>query len=151
MCAVAVLAGACTAEPVAIPDPGLHPDAERACAALVDDLPPALGELERGVVRPSDAPGAAWGDPPVVLTCGGDVPASFSRTAFCQEVNGVGWYVPDAALDDESLDVTLVTVGRRPIVTVVVPSELRPEMVATASARLAAAVAEYTDEVRPCL
>jgi hypothetical protein len=44
----------------------------------------------------------------------------------------------------------LVTVGRRPIVTVVVPAELRPETVATVSARLADAVTVHTEEVRPC-
>ena len=144
------LAG-CSDDPVRIPDPDLDATEDRACRELVADLPQTLAEAARGEVEPSDAPGAAWGEPPIVLSCGGEVPDGFSRTAFCQEVNGVGWYVPDAALKDESRDVTMVTVGYRPIVTVEVPAELRPEGLATVSAELAGPVAEHTELVRPCL
>ncbi|HYH35846.1 MAG TPA: DUF3515 domain-containing protein, partial [Nocardioides sp.] len=114
-----VLAG-CSTGPVAIRAPELDAEEARACQELVDALPRTLDGAERREVEPADAPGAAWGDPAVVLTCGGEVPGDFTRTAFCQEVDGVGWYVADAALADESVDVTLVTVGYRPIVSVVV-------------------------------
>ncbi len=142
---------ACAEGPVRIPDPQLDAGEARACRELVADLPQTLADADRVEVEPSDAPGAAWGDPPVVLSCGGDVPDGFGRTAFCQEVNGVGWYVPDAALEDESRDVTMATVGYRPIVTVVVPAQLRPEGLATVSAELAGPIAEHTKLVRPCL
>ena len=141
----------CVQDPVPIAEPELDPEQERACRALVADLPQSLAGADRVEVTPSNAPGAAWGDPPVVLTCGGEVPDGFGRTAFCQEVNDVGWYVPDAALKDEARDVTMVTVGYRPIVTVEVPAELRPEGLATVSAELAGPVAEHTELVRPCL
>jgi hypothetical protein len=148
---LAVTVTACAADQVRVPTPELDADEERACRALVADLPETLAGADRVEVEPSDAPAAAWGEPPVVLSCGGEVPDNFGRTAFCQEVNGVGWYVPDAALADEARDVTMVTVGYLPIVTVEVPAELRPEGLATVSAELAAPVAEHTDLVRPCL
>ena len=141
----------CADDPVRIPDHDLDATQDRACRELVADLPQTLADAERVEVEPAGARGAAWGDPPVVLSCGGEVPEGFGRTAFCQEVNGVGWYVPDAALEDESRDVTMVTVGYRPIVTVEVPAELRPEGVATVSAALAGPVEEHTELVRPCL
>jgi hypothetical protein len=150
LCAFLTALAGCSTEPVPIPDPDLDATEGGACRQLVADLPQTLADAERVEVEPGHAPGAAWGDPPVVLSCGGRVPDGFSRTAFCQEVNGVGWYVPDAALKDESRDVTMVTVGYRPIVTVVVPAELRPERLATVSAELAGPVAEHTELTRPC-
>jgi hypothetical protein len=69
----------------------------------------------------------------------------------CEEANGVGYFVEDAPLADESVDVTLVTVGYDPIITVEVPAEERPEGVAAAMAGLSAAVENNTQLVRPCL
>jgi hypothetical protein len=84
------------------------------------------------------------------MTCGGEPPA-LDPTAVCEEANGVGYFVNDAPLKDESVDVTLVTVGYEPIITVEVPAEQRPEGVAAAMAGLASAVEEHTELVRPCL
>ena len=151
MSAAALVLAGCTSGPVEITEPGLSAAEEATCRALVEDLPDTIAGNERVPVAPEDALGAAWGDPPIVLTCGGDVPDGFDRTAFCQEVDGVGWYVPDAALKDESRDVTMITVGHRPIVTVVVPAELRPEGAAAVPAELADVVADHTELVRPCV
>ncbi|WP_167305972.1 DUF3515 domain-containing protein [Nocardioides euryhalodurans] len=146
----AAVAG-CGTDPVAITGPDLDEADSRACRALVDDLPDALGDRERVEVTPADALGAAWGEPAIVLTCGVDEPGGITRTAVCQEVNGIGWFVPDAALEDESLDATLTAVGHRPRVQVSVPAEQRPEGVAAALAGVAGAVEEHTELVRPCL
>ena len=144
-----LLAG-CAADPVALPEVSRQPDEARACEALVADLPAALGDRERVEVTPPGALGAAWGDPPIVLSCGGGVPEDFSETAVCQEVDGVGWYVADEALEDESRDVVLTAVGHRPVVRLEVPAEQRPEGPATAMAELAGPVSEHTELVRPC-
>ena len=73
-------------------------DADReTCRALLDDVPDSLGGRERREVEPADALGAAWGDPPIVMTCGGEAPA-LSPTALCEEANGVGYFVEDAEL-----------------------------------------------------
>ena len=150
LCAFALLVAGCAAGPVPVPERDLGPGEARACERLVDDLPSSIGGAERREVEPADAAGAAWGEPAIVLTCGGEVPEDFGSTAFCQESDGVGWYVEDGALDDETVDVTMVAVGHRPIVTVVVPAELRPEGVATTSSVLARTVKANTDLVRPC-
>ena len=39
------------------------------------------------------------------MTCGGEPPA-LAPTAVCEEANGVGYFVEDAPLKDESVDVT---------------------------------------------
>jgi hypothetical protein len=141
----------CSADPVAVSPPADLSVADReACRALLGDIPDALGERERREVEPADALGAAWGDPPIVMTCGGEAPG-LSPTAVCEEANGVGYFVEDASLKDESIDVTLVTAGYDPIITVTVPAEQRPEGVAAAMAGLAATVEEHTELVRECL
>ncbi|MGZ5405057.1 MAG: DUF3515 family protein, partial [Nocardioides sp.] len=105
---------ACSADDVTLPDVDVAPDERSACRSLVDTLPSDLGEdRERLPVLPTDGLGAAWGDPAIVLTCGGDAP-DLSRTAPCIETDGVGWYVDEAVLEDESVAATLVTAGYRP-------------------------------------
>ncbi len=147
---VALLTG-CSNDPVAVSEPAdLAPDDRETCRALLEDVPDSLGGRQRREVEPADALGAAWGDPPIVMTCGGEPPA-LSPTAICEEANGVGYFVEDAPLKDESIDVTLVTAGYDPIITVTVPAEQRPEGVAAATAGLAAAVEEHTELVRECL
>lgn len=143
------LAG-CAPDPVAIEDTGIAAADARACRELVEALPDRLGDREQVPTTPGDALGAAWGDPAIVLTCGVDEPEDFSRTAVCQEVNGIGWFVPDAALEDESVGATLTTVGHRPRVAVTVPAGQRPEGVAAALAGVAEAVEAHTELVRPC-
>ena len=148
--AVTLLAG-CSAGPVPVSSPEDVPAEDlETCRALLADVPDSLGDRERREVEPPDALGAAWGDPAIVMTCGGEPPA-LSPTALCEEANGVGYFVEDAPLRDQSIDVTLVTVGYDPIITVTVPAEQRPEGVAAAMAGLAAAVEEHTELVRECL
>jgi hypothetical protein len=60
---------------------------------------------------------AVWGDPPVVLRCGVDVPAGPSN-APCLTVDGVDWLWENA--DDDSDPASFVTYGRTPAVRVVV-------------------------------
>ena len=140
----------CSAGPVALESPAMPASEEKTCRDLVADVPDMLGDRERREVTPSDALGAAWGDPAIVMTCGGEPPA-LSPTAVCEEANGVGYFVEDVPLADESVDVTLVTVGYDPIITVEVPAEELPEGVAAAMAGLAATVEAHTELVRPCL
>ncbi|HEX6149059.1 DUF3515 family protein [Nocardioides sp.] len=148
---VSTLVAGCSAEPVTVTSAeDLTAEDRETCRALIADVPDTLGERERRDIEPPDALGAAWGDPAIVMTCGGEAP-TLSPTAVCEEANGVGYFVDDASLRDESADVTLVTVGYDPIITVVVPAEQRPEGVAAATAGLAAAVEEHTELIRGCL
>ena len=111
----------CASEEVAIETPDLSAGDSAACAALVDALPDTVaGELRRPV-DPDDAPGAAWGDPPVVLTCGVGAPDDYQEASTCISVRGVGWFATEDALEDLDSDVVLTALTVRPRVAVRVP------------------------------
>jgi len=143
------LAG-CAGEPVTIPSTEAGPAARTACEQFVADLPAELaGEPERTLADES-ALGAAWGDPAIVLTCGGALPDDFDRFAQCVEANGVGWFVPDDAEADQSSTAALTAAGYRPVVRVTVPGDYRPEGVASVIAQLADPVREHLRLVDRC-
>lgn len=137
---------------------GTPPPAERAaCAALVDALPGSVGGLERRDVEPAGAAGAAWGDPAVMLSCGVSSPPGLSRTSPCLEVDGIGWYLPDDAVQDlgdgddapqSAGNVTLTTIGTEPLVSVAVPADHRPP--AGVLADLASPLRAGLVSVAPC-
>ncbi len=121
-----------------------------ACAAFTDDLPETLAEQARVESEPTDAPGAAYGDPAIVVTCGVAAPDGFSKASACELVNDVGWYIPDEQYGDDELDLTITAAGYRPRVEIQVPAELRPNAGAAAMAKLAPLVAEHAELVEPC-
>ena len=144
-----VLAG-CAEEPVSIPSTDAGPAERAACEPFLADLPRELaGESER-VLADQSALGAAWGDPAIVLTCGGELSDDFDRFAQCVEVNGVGWFVPSDAETDQSSTAPLTAAGYRPVVRVTVPGDYRPEGVASVMAELADPVREHLRLVDPC-
>ncbi|MGD9960823.1 DUF3515 domain-containing protein [Nocardioides sp.] len=124
VCALLLLLGACAKEPVAIEHTAPAPDDAARCRDLVEALPDKLSGEQRRLVSPAAALGAGWGDPPIVLTCGGDWPVP--DVAACQEVDGVGWYVPESAFDDQSADVVMTSIGWSPAVQVELPADYRP-------------------------
>jgi hypothetical protein len=145
-----ILAGACGNDPVPIPARPVSSADLSACRSFVADLPDALGDRGRRLTVPAKPLGAAWGDPAIVLRCGVGVPTSFDKFASCEVANGVGWYVPQSQIDDQSADVVMTAVGYRPIVTVTVPATERPEGPASAMAALAPAVKRDLRLVKPC-
>jgi len=114
----------CAKEPVTIDQVTVTPDDQARCVALVAALPQELAGQDRRAVSPSAALGAGWGDPAIVLTCGVDDP--IPAAAVCARADGVGWYIPDAAANDQSVDLELTTMGLRPAVHVHVPADYRP-------------------------
>jgi hypothetical protein len=144
-----VLAG-CADGPVSLPTTDPNPAAAAVCEQLLADLPSELaGERKRALVR-NGALGAAWGDPAIVLTCGGELPDDFDRFSQCVEANGVGWFVPADADRDQSATAVLTAAGYRPVVQVRVPGDYRPEGVASVMAGLSAPVEEHLKLVEPC-
>ena len=144
------LAG-CGQNPVYLDTPTMEPADARSCQDLKNALPDDVADQHRRLTQPASALGAAWGDdPPITLVCGVGVPDSFDKFATCEEANGVGWFVPDDQINDESKDVTMTTVGYRPRITVTVPSRLRPEGVAAAMATLAGPVKAELKLSQPC-
>ena len=127
-------------------------DADRAaCEALVADLPDTLAGLDRRDVEPADALGAAWGDPAYVLTCGVPEPGDYEPAAECNVIDGVGWYVADDQLSDQSEDATPIALSLRPYVEVLVPADYRTEGIDRALAELAPALKEHLGEGLSCL
>ena len=154
MCAllfvVGLAAAACGKEPVTIPTLRLSVADQTACSHVTDALPGSVAGQDRRHTQPAEALGGAWGDPPIVLECGVGVPAGFTRTSGCQEADGVGWFVPDSQIADQSADVVMATAGYRPVLQVTIPASYRPNGVAAAMVELAPVVKKYTTLVRPC-
>ena len=146
MCALLLLLANCGKEPVAIEHTSPSPEDAARCEALVEALPDTLSDQDRRLVSPAAALGAGWGDPPIVLTCGGDW--QIPDGASCQEADGVGWYVPESAFDDQSADVEMTSIGFEPTVRVELPADYRPP--ATAMVELASAIKKTLKVTTPC-
>jgi hypothetical protein len=94
--------------PLAVPP--VTPEAEEFCPSVMGKLPLELaGEPSRRVQ--SDTPYVyAWGEPPVVLTCGVERPAGWTVSASGIQINGVLWHV-----DSDDPATTVWTVVDRPV------------------------------------
>jgi hypothetical protein len=144
-----VVAG-CGKEPVSIPTLRMTASDQARCQRLVNALPTKVADQSPRKTQPAAALAGAWGDPAIVAQCGVGVPADFTRTAGCQEADGVGWFIPQDQVDDQSADVTMATAGYRPVVQVTVPASYRPNGLAAAMVELAPMVKDYTRLVHPC-
>jgi len=141
---------ACGKEPVSIPTIRLTDADQAVCQRLVDALPDSVAGQDRRKTQPAAALGGAWGDPAIVAQCGVGVPAGFSRSSACTVADGVGWFVPDSQVNDQSADVVMSTAGYRPVLQVTVPESYRPDGLAAAMVQLAPMVEKYARLVRPC-
>ena len=130
------------------PEPA--PDDQAACRTLLQAVPDDVADQAARPVQPDGAWGTAWGDPPIVLTCGGPAPKGFNRTSSCTTVNGVDWFSPEEQLEAATpSDLTMTTVYRHPTVTVQMPADYWPP--ATTLADLSEAVADGTTRDGACL
>jgi hypothetical protein len=136
--AAALLAACSGAVDLSAPAPAAADRA--ACRSLLDALPSRVADQPRRTVQPRGAWGAAWGDPPIVLTCGGPAPHGYGRASSCTTVNGVDWYLPENQLETggRPSDVTMTTVHRAVHVQVRMPADYWPP--ATTLADLSSAV-----------
>ena len=114
---LAVTAG-CTGDDGA-PDLAAAPGgSSQACAGVVDRAPQTV--LDRTRTTPQAVGVAAWGDPPIVLQCGVDVPDGPTSDP-CITVDGVDWTIADPDAEDRAA--TYVSYGRDPAVRVTVPGD----------------------------
>lgn len=149
-CTTLLAATACSEAPVEIDDPeDLDAAGRAACRALVDALPDELADLSPHEIEPADALGAAWGDPPVELRCGVSMPEELNRYSACEEINGVGWFVPTDQFEHMDRDLTITTIGFEPAVGLRVPSAYRPPV--DVLTQLAAPIKEHLRLVKPCV
>jgi hypothetical protein len=140
----------CADEPVTLDSPTLSATDQQACHEFLDALPRSLADHEQRKVNPAAALGRAWGDPPIVVRCGVPVPEGFDATSLCEVANGVGWYVDPAVIADQGMDATLTAVEYRPLVSVTIPADYRPEGAAAAIADLAQPVKDHLRLGRKC-
>jgi len=129
---------------VPLPAPGAESEA---CSALIDELPPSLGDANQ-VSLTEPAPGtAAYRLPdgePVVVRCGLPAPPSFVVGVGLQAVNDVQWFNepdPDPAVTSS----TWVAVDRPEYVAVTLPEGSGTGPIQDLSDALTAAM----DEVEP--
>lgn len=103
-------------------------------------------------VEPADA-GAAWGDPAIALSCGVEMPKDFTPGSSCEEISGVGWYVPTDQFADARLDLTIYTIGRNPVIRLEIPSDYRADaaFVADSLTTLAPVIKKHTKLEKPCI
>jgi Protein of unknown function (DUF3515) len=149
--AMALLHG-CSSDPGAVEIGAQTPaaDDQDACRTLLDALPDQVADQPVRPVEPEDGWGAAWGDPAIVLTCGGPPPEGFRRTSSCTTVNGVDWFVPDEQLETtEATDLTMTTVHREQFVEVRMPAEYWPP--AATLADLSASVSRSIEATGACV
>lgn len=141
---------ACGQDPVSIPTLRLTAADQAVCQRVTAALPATVAGQERRKTQPAAALGGAWGDPAIIARCGVAVPEDFTRSAACTQADGVGWFVPDSQVNDQSADVVMSTAGYRPVLQVTVPVHYRPNGLAAAMVELAPVVKELTRLVRPC-
>lgn len=139
--------------PVEIETAKLGADARSACDAVLDAAPSTFVGLTAREVTPTSATGRAWGSPAVLLTCETSMPEEFTPGASCEEVNGVGWYVPIAQFSDLSQDLTIYTIGREPVVKLRVPADYRDNTAFAADAlvTLSDPVKAGIPQAEPCV
>jgi len=111
------------------------------CAALLGDLPPKVAGQPRRLVDGKIA--GAWGDPPIILRCGVEKPASLKPTSPCHEISGVGWLA-----ERQSDGYLFTTIGRKHYVSLEVPGDYAPE--ADALADVADLIARHLPVTRAC-
>ena len=139
----------CGGGPIGIDEPAMTDRARATCEDLVAALPDRVADLERRETEPPEAPGAAWGDPAIVLTCGVGQPTGYDPVNGCTTVNGVDWYIPTGQLDaNGERDLVMTTIERAVAVEVVMPGEYWPP--ATTLADLSDVVAEHTRRTGRC-
>lgn len=119
------------------------------CTALVDDLPDEFFDAPRRDVS-ADGIGAAWGDPPVVLTCSAPAPQEFDAFSRCSDIEGVGWFIPDDQLKDPERDVVMSVQSHVPRVSLAIPAERRTDAPDTYLRTLAPLLVEHLEETSPC-
>ncbi|MFT4286443.1 DUF3515 family protein [Nocardioides sp.] len=139
-CTTLLLAG-CGGGP---PEVSTPPAADlAACTTLAAALPERLADLAPVPYQPADAPGGAWGDPAITLSCGTPTPAGFGPASSCIDANGVDWFAPDDQTNGDG-DVDLTSVTLVPHVALHVPKTYR-------GATLAAALADLAEPLKAAL
>lgn len=101
--------------PVSLPAPPLGERHATVCRALLAMLPDEIRDRPRRQVTGGHEQNAAYGDPAITLSCGGEVP-EFQPTDFVYPLNEVCWFA-------DQTGTKWTTVDREVPVTVYVPRD----------------------------
>lgn len=112
-----LLLSGCSAAVSVTPPAVPSPPVAAVCAALQKALPDTLAGQPRRDTTPTSSLTAAWGDPPIVLRCGGPAPPGLTPTSQVTNVNGVDWF-PEPL----TAGYRFTTTGRTAYVELVVPT-----------------------------
>lgn len=134
---IALALGGCAADPVPVATP--PPADEQACRTLISALPVTVDGTDE-TARSEFA--VAWGDPPIVLKCGAEVPTSFEPASEMLVINEVSWFA-----EERPAGYLFTAMGRTPLVSVQVPDTHQPEV--NPLVDLAAAVEQHTQVSGP--
>ncbi|MDX2968014.1 DUF3515 domain-containing protein [Kribbella solani] len=139
-----ILLAGCSPGPAPVPVPSPAPDVAAACAGLVEALPAKILDAKRRDTSPESPLTAAYGDPPIEVTCGVAPPAGMAEAqSQCFEVNGVGWFAKQV-----ENGYIFTTIGRALYVELAVPDKYSPE--ANALTDVAEVVHSHDKLVTPC-
>ena len=127
--------------------------AAQQCGDVVSASPDRVAGQSARDVASAGGYAAAWGDPPIVLTCGGTAPRALTPSSRCFRVNGVDWLVTQHGREVDSAaplsgDLVFTTVGRSAYVRLVVPDAYQPA--SDALVDLAGAIRSSTAATDPC-
>lgn len=149
-----VLAGAsltaCGGGPVEVDSPQLDQDQAAACTKVLDALPDSLADQSEREVEPADALARAYGDPAIVVSCAAEPPPEFNDFSQCDEVDGVGWFIPEAMVADQDAEATMTALSYEPIVEISMPSDYRPDGVPSAMVEVSTLIKQHLTEVDAC-
>ncbi|MGW6197787.1 DUF3515 domain-containing protein [Kribbella sp. NPDC055110] len=139
-----LLIAGCSPGPAPVPVPSPAPEVAAACADLVKALPAKVLDAKRREASPKSPLTAAYGDPPIEMTCGVSPPAGMAEAqSQCFEVNGVGWFAKQV-----ENGFIFTTIGRSLYFEVAVPAKYSPE--ANALTDVSDAVHRFDKLVTPC-
>nr|WP_202893809.1 DUF3515 domain-containing protein [Kribbella italica] len=143
-CTLLAALTACGSDPVPVAVPEPAPEVVDACTTLIKAFPPKVLDAERRDTDPVSPLTAAYGDPPIEVTCGVSPPAGMAEAqSQCFEVNGVGWYAKEAANG-----VIFTTIGRTLYLELAIPKKYTPE--ANALTDVSDAVKAHNTLITPC-
>ena len=120
--------------PVLVDAPILDEHTAAVCRALLARLPQSLGDVPRRPVTAGPDQNAAFGDPPIILSCGA-TRAGIPQDAQLLELSKVCWW------PEEKADASVwTTVDRQVSVRVTVPKAVAGEVLVDFSPSIVAAV-----------
>ncbi|WP_018351026.1 DUF3515 family protein [Longispora albida] len=132
------------AGPVTVSPSPLAPAETEPCAKLVGRLPDTVAGQPRRWVSGASGQAAAYGEPAIVLTCGGPA-ATFPPTGMLWPLNGMCWYG-----ESKAESTVFASVDRAVTVRVTVPRFYEGQLIAEFSAPVATAIPAAANPPAAC-